>query len=156
MVGCNEGFNCVQKERGRDTHESITDVCKRGTPSVSYKLKQTFLSILWKRSIFNAGESESKMNTLQRDATSILKRRLYRIYRVVRRVCPDISWQDCLVAGSALVAYSVHAVPLNFSDAHKRFLAQSGHTLLVFLLIKCAAEQQCGNNELAEMIKSLY
>lgn len=58
--------------------------------------------------------------------------------------------------GSALIAYPVNAVLLNFSDAFKRCLVRSGHGLVAFLPVGCAAEQQAGKNELAAMKESFY
>lgn len=57
--------------------------------------------------------------------------------------------------GSALVDLPVYVVLLNFSDAYMQWLALSGLTLVAFLSVECAAEEQNGNIELAEMIESL-
>lgn len=56
----------------------------------------------------------------------------------------------------AVVAYSVHAVQLNFSDANKRCLVQSVHSFVIFLPVECAVDQQGGSSYLAETEDSLY
>lgn len=61
-----------------------------------------------------------------------------------------------MLKGSSLVAFLVHAVPLDFSDAKECWLLQSGHSLMAFLPVECVAEQQYSKEALAEMEESLY
>lgn len=58
--------------------------------------------------------------------------------------------------GSTPVAHHVHAVPLNFCNASRRWLVQRRHTLVGFLPVKCVAELKCCNNKMVEMKESLY
>lgn len=69
------------------------------------------------------------------------------------RIC--FAKTDFLLKCSAFVAYLDHAVLLNFIEAFKWCQVQSVHSLLVFLPVEHAAEQQSCNNELAEIKESL-
>lgn len=61
-----------------------------------------------------------------------------------------------LLKDSALAAHQVYAILLNFVNAYMPWLVQGGHTLVVFLPVEFATEQQAGERKLAEVKKSMY
>lgn len=52
---------------------------------------------------------------------------------------------------SALAAYLVHAVLLNFKYAYKQWLVRGGHCFISLHLVQCAAERQGGCENFADL-----
>lgn len=57
---------------------------------------------------------------------------------------------------SSLVAYPVHSVLIDFSEAYKQWLVRSRHNLVAFHPVKWAVKHQISNIELAGIKESLY
>lgn len=57
--------------------------------------------------------------------------------------------------GSALAAYALHVVLLNFIYAYKLWLGQSGLKIVAFILSEFAAEHQDDEHKLTEMNETL-
>lgn len=64
-------------------------------------------------------------------------------------------WIASALKVSAPVACPVHVVFLSPRDGYKRWLLRSGHSVVAFLSVKCAAEQQGGDDKFAEIKENL-